>query len=116
MIKTKAESIKELKTKQDFLETTAESSSDLQHHHEEEVEIGHSLELFKQCHGQESQGGVLVAADNIVLATDTNGNREGERERRAQGRHMYWHINLFLNATACQQVLGYHVEGRKTHA
>lgn len=48
----------------------AESSSDLQHHHEEEVEIGHSLELFKQCQGQESQGGELVAAHQIVLATD----------------------------------------------
>lgn len=45
-------------------------SSDLQHHNKEKVEICHSLELFKQCQRQESQGGVLVAVDRIVLATD----------------------------------------------
>lgn len=49
--------------------------ADLQRNHEEKVEVGHPLELFKQRHGQESQRGVLVAAHQIVLATNkTQGN------------------------------------------
>lgn len=43
--------------------------ADLQDDHEEKVEVGHPLELFKQRHGQESQQGVLVAAHRVVLAT-----------------------------------------------
>lgn len=46
------------------------SATDLQHYHEEKVEVGHSLELLKQRHGQESQAGVLVAAHQIVLTTN----------------------------------------------
>lgn len=50
--------------------------SDLQHDHKEKVDIGHSVELFKQRHGQESQKGVLVAAHQIVLATEKKMNTE----------------------------------------
>lgn len=53
---------------------------DLQHHHEEKVQVGHSMELFKQCHGQESQGGVLVAAHNIVLETKIKKLQRGTRD------------------------------------
>lgn len=44
--------------------------ADLQRDHEEKVEVGYPLELFKQRHGQESQRGVFVAAHQIVLATN----------------------------------------------
>lgn len=59
-----------------------EPSSDLHHHHEEEVEIGHSLELLKQRQGQEGQWGVFVAAQQIVLATVKKCNSERERDKR----------------------------------
>lgn len=76
-VKRKAESGKEKnKPEKTEWERTAEPSSDLQHHHEEKVEVGHSLELFKQCHGQENQEGVLVAAHQIVLATVKKRNTE----------------------------------------
>lgn len=44
--------------------------TDLQRDHEEKVEVGHPLELFKQSQGQESQRGEPVAAHQIVLATN----------------------------------------------
>jgi len=60
----------------------AETRSDLHHHHEEEVEIGHSVKLFKQRQGQEGQGGVLVAAEHIVLATGTGRKKRKEEEHQ----------------------------------
>lgn len=49
--------------------TDVRVDADLQRDHEEKVEVGHPLKLFKQRHGQEGQQGVLVAAHQIVLAT-----------------------------------------------
>lgn len=65
-------------------------ATDLQHNHEEKEEVGHSLELFKQHHGQEGQGGVLVAAHHIVLETNRktgwlSNQSSGYRGRRRGG-------------------------------
>lgn len=91
--------------------TDSGPSSDLQHHHEEEVDVGHPVELLKQRHGQESQGGVLVAAHQIVLATKkgdkhTGVGASGETLHRLERSTEHEHVSTEVGCTW---------GGRKTH-
>lgn len=62
-----------------LFKTKQKSRSDLQHHHEEEIEIGSSVELLEQRQGQEGQGGVFMTVHRVALPTQKRDNR-GVRE------------------------------------